>query len=168
MAKIHNFKGQSGEDVRDSFIKPNIVSWSKEVISKYNVADILGAEKANVNLALTKYISDKFKSYGITVSNVSLINIEVDKKTREVINNKIAAQQDAETQKIKNQTKIDKAEADAKATITEAEAQAKANKLIRESLSDAVIKEKYIDKWDGNLPKVMTDGGSLLFDMNGN
>ena len=42
------FKGQSGTEVKDSFIKPNIISWSKEVIAKYNVADILGAEKANV------------------------------------------------------------------------------------------------------------------------
>lgn len=45
------FKGQNGEDVRDRFIKPNIVSWTKEVISRYKVSDILGSERANVNTA---------------------------------------------------------------------------------------------------------------------
>ena len=88
------FKGQDGEDVRDQFIKPNIVYWTKEVISRYKVSDILGSERANVNTALTEYLADKFEEYGITISNVSLIDITVDKKTREAINAKITAQQE--------------------------------------------------------------------------
>lgn len=160
------FKGQSGKEVRDSFIKPNIISWSKEVIAKYNVADIIGAEKANVNIALTDYIQKKFLPYGITVSNVSLINVEVDEKTREVINNKIAAQQDAETQKIKNQTKVDKAKADAEAKLISAEAEAKANELKKMQLTKELLTEMYIDKWDGKLPNVQS-GDSMILDLGG-
>lgn len=160
------FKGQSGKEVRDSFIKPNIISWSKEVIAKYNVADIIGAEKANVNIALTDYIQKKFLPYGITVSNVSLINVEVDEKTREVINNKIAAQQDAETQKIKNQTKVDKAKADAEAKLISAEAEAKANELKKQQLTKELLTEMYIDKWDGKLPNVQS-GDSMILDLGG-
>lgn len=159
------FKGQSGKEVRDSFIKPNIISWTKEVVARYNVADILGAEKANVNIALTDYISKKFAPYGITISNVSLINVGVDKKTREVINDKIAAQQKAETQKIENQTKVEKAEADAKAKLIEAEAEAKANQLIQKSLTDGVLKQQYIEKWNGELPKVSSDS-SMMYNLN--
>ena len=159
------FKGQSGKEVRDSFIKPNIISWTKEVVARYNVADILGAEKANVNIALTDYISKKFAPYGITISNVSLINVGVDKKTREVINDKIAAQQKAETQKIENQTKVEKAEADAKAKLIEAEAEAKANQLIQKSLTDGVLKQQYIEKWNGELPKVSSEG-SMMYNLN--
>ena len=159
------FKGQSGKEVRDSFIKPNIISWTKEVVARYNVADILGAEKANVNIALTDYISKKFAPYGITISNVSLINVGVDKKTREVINDKIAAQQKAETQKIENQTKVEKAEADAKAKLIAAEAEAKANQLIQKSLTDGVLKQQYIEKWDGKLPTVSSEG-SMMYNLN--
>ena len=158
------FKGQSGKEVRDSFIKPNIISWTKEVVAKYNVADILGPKKAEVNAALTDYIAAKFKEYGITISNVSLINVEVDKKTREVINNKIAAQQEAETQKVKNQTLIEKTEAEAKAKITEAEAEAKANKLKKESLSKELLYEAYLNKWDGKLPQVQS-GKNMILDI---
>lgn len=158
------FKGQSGIEVKDSFIKPNIISWSKEVIARYNVADILGAEKATVNTAITEYVSKKFEPYGITISNVSLINVGVDKKTQEVINNKIAAQQKAETQKIENQTKVEKAEADAKAKLIEAEAEAEANKLIEKSLTDGVLKQQYIEKWDGKLPTVQS-GDSMILDI---
>lgn len=160
------FKGQSGKEVRDSFIKPNIISWTKEVVAKYNVADILGAEKANVNIALTDYISKKFEPYGITISNVSLINVGVDKKTREVINDKIAAQQKAETQKIDNQAKVDKAKADAEALLIAAEAEAKANRLIEQSLSDNIIKQQYIEKWNGELPQVTSDKNTMMIDIN--
>ena len=54
------FKGQSGKTVRDSFIKPNIISWTKEVIARYKVSDVLGEKRADVNAALTKYLADKF------------------------------------------------------------------------------------------------------------
>ena len=116
------FRGQSGKEVRDSFIKPNIISWTKEVVANYKVSDILGSERANVNTALTKYLNKKFEQYGIAISNVSLINITVDKKTQEAINAKITAQQKAETQAINNKTAIEKAKADAEVQTTEAQA----------------------------------------------
>ena len=160
------FKGQSGKEVRDSFIKPNIISWTKEVVARYEVADILGAEKANVNAAITEYVAKKFAPYGITISNVSLINVGVDKKTREVINNKIAAQQNAETQKIENQTKVEKAEADAKAKLIEAEAEAKANELKKKQLTKELLYEMYLEKWNGELPNVQS-GDSMILDLGG-
>lgn len=163
-AVFTRFKGQSGTEVKESFIKPNIISWSKEVIARYNVADILGAEKANVNKDITEYVAKKFEPYGITISNVSLINVGVDKKTKEVINDKIAAQQKAETQKIENQTKVDKAKADAEARLIEAKAEAEANELLQKSLSDKVLKQQYLEKWDGVLPKVSSDS-SMIYDI---
>lgn len=167
------FKGQSGKDVRDSFIKPNIVSWTKEVVARYKVADILGAERANINKALTDYLADKFATYGINISNVSLINIEVDAETAQAINNKITAQQNAETQGINNQTAIEKAEADAlvkttqaqaaaDALLIEAKAEAEANELLQESLHENVLQELLIEKWDGKLPVVSGGDKSLL------
>lgn len=159
------FKGQSGRDVRDSFIKPNIISWSKEVIATYKVSEVLGAERAEVNNALTEYLSKKFEPYGITITNVSLINVEVDQETREAINAKITAQQNAETQAINNQTAIDKAAAEAKVKLTEAqadadaeliraEAEAAANKKIAESLTPELIEKIKYEQWDGALPQV--------------
>ena len=170
---FNRFKGQSGKDVRDSFIKPNIISWTKEVVAKYRVSDILGAERANINIAMTDYLAKKFEPYGITISNVSLINVEVDEETKEAINAKITAQQNAETQGINNQTAIDKAEAEAEvartnaqakadARMIEAEAEAEANKMIEQSLTDKVLRQKYIDKWDGMLPKVSGDNSMIL------
>lgn len=166
------FKGQSGKEVRDSFIKPNIVSWTKEVIARYKVSDVLGEERANVNLALTEYLAEKFENYGITISNVSLINIDVDEETRQAINAKITAQQNAETQAINNQTNIEKAEAEAKVKLTQAqaeadakkiqaEAEAEANELLQKSLTDKILRQEYINKWNGELPEIVTGDDSI-------
>lgn len=147
------FKGRSGVEVRDSFIKPNIVSWTKEVIAKYKVSDIIGSKREEVNVAITDYLADKFADYNISISNVSLSNVEVDEDTKKAIDAKIAAQQNAETQAIQNQTNIDKAKADAEAKVTAAQgdadakviaaqAEADANAKINSSITDQLIRMK--------------------------
>lgn len=167
------FKGQSGREVRDSFIKPNIISWTKEVIARYKVTDILGEKRADINADITNYLAEKFNSYGIIISNVSLIDVSVDEQTEQAINNKIKSQQEYETQAIVNKTNVEKAEADAKAKLVEAqanadallieaEAEAEANKKISESLTNNIIKKEYLDKWDGVLPKVSGDTNTLI------
>lgn len=185
------FKGQSGKEVRDSFIKPNIISWTKEVTAKYPVTDILGDERANLNIALSEYISGKFEPYGIIVENVSLIDIDADDETRASVQRKVNAQQELELAQIEQKTanvqaqkdkevaliaaeqekevaeinaekqKI-KAEGDAEATRIKAEAEAEANKKIAESLTDELIEKTKIDKWKGNVPTVSGSGATII------
>lgn len=171
------FKGKDGTNVRDSFIKPNIISWTKEVIARYKVADILGSQRAAINTALTEYLSEKFAPYYIIVSNVSLINIDVDAETAQAINNKITAQQNAETQAINNQTNVDRAKAEAEvrrmnaqgeadALLIEANARAEANNIVKASLSTAVLQSEWISRWNGQLP-TYTGGSDVLFGIDG-
>ena len=181
------FKGQSGKEVRDSFIKPNIISWTKEVTAKYPVTDILGDERANLNIAVSNYIRDKFEPYGIIIENVSLIDINADDETRASVQRKVNAQQELELAQIEQKTanvqaqkdkevalieaekekevaeinaekaKI-KAEGDAEATKIKAEAEAEANAKIAKSLTPELIEKEKIDKWNGSVPVV--DGSS--------
>ena len=185
------FKGQSGKEVRDSFIKPNIISWTKEVTAKYPVTDILGDERANLNIALSEYISGKFEPYGIIVENVSLIDIDADEETRASVQRKVNAQQELELAQIEQKTanvqaqkdkevaliaaeqekevaeinaekqKI-KAEGDAEATRIKAEAEAEANKRIAESLTEELIEKAKIDKWNGDVPAVSGSGATIV------
>lgn len=167
------FKGKSGTEVRDSFLKPNVVSWSKEVIARYKVADMLGAERATINSDITEYLAEKAKPYGIIITNASLIDISVDAETEQAINDKIKALQENERQAIENKTNIDKATAEAEAArikaqgeadalLIEAQAEADANSLLNQSLSENVIKKNWIEKWNGTLPQVSSDSGTIV------
>lgn len=83
------FKGRSGSELLDTFIKPNVISWTKEVTAKYPVTDILGEKRAELNNVLGDYLAEKFEPYGIIVETASLINIEVDKETQKSITKKL-------------------------------------------------------------------------------
>lgn len=115
------FKGRSGKELLDSFIKPNVISWTKEVTAKYPVTDILGEKRAELNMVLSEYLADKFEPYGIIIENASLINIEVDDETREAITRKVTAQQELELANIEAQTAKVQAEKDREVALIEAE-----------------------------------------------
>lgn len=185
------FKGQSGKDVRDSFIKPNIIAWTKEITAQYPVTEILGDERANLNIAISKYVHDKFDPYGIIVENVNLINIDADEDTRAAVQRKVTAQQELELAQIEQKTakvqadkdkevaliaaeqekevatinaekaKI-KAEGEAEAVRIRAEAEAEANKKIADSLTEELIEKQRIDKWNGDVPMVSGDGSAII------
>lgn len=115
------FKGRSGKDLLDSFIKPNVISWTKEVTAKYPVTDILGEKRAELNMVLSEYLAEKFAPYGIVIESASLINIEVDDETRAAITRKVTAQQELELANIEAETAKVQAEKDRQVALIEAE-----------------------------------------------
>ena len=170
------FMGKSGKEVKDTFIKPNVISWSKEIISRYKVADMLGEKRADINAEITEYLAKKADPYGIIITNASLINITVDEQTEKAINDKIKATQDAERQAVENQMNVDKATADAEAKrieaqgkadaqLIKAEAETEANRKLNESLTGNILKQNYIDKWDGKLPTYTGGSNSTIVDL---
>ena len=115
------FKGQSGKEVRDSFIKPNIISWVKEVTAKYPVTEILGEERANLNIAVSEYVKEKFEPYGIIVENTSLINIDADEETRKQVQRRVNAIQELELAQTEKKTAQVKADQEKEVALTKAQ-----------------------------------------------
>lgn len=97
-------KGRSGKEVLRTFIKPNIISWTKEITATYPVSEILGEKRAELNTAVSDYLAKKFEPYGIIIENASLINITTDDETKAAIDRKVNAQQDLELANIEAQT----------------------------------------------------------------
>lgn len=114
-------KGRDGKEVLKTFIKPNIISWTKEVTATYPVADILGEKRAELNTVVSEYLAKKFEPYGIIIENASLINIETDPNTREAIDKKIQAQQQLEIATVEAETAKINAQKDKEVAIIEAE-----------------------------------------------
>ena len=83
---------------------------------------------------------------------------------------RLTAQGQADAQKIQAEAEAEmaiiEAEAKAEAIKVEADAQAEANQKLQESLTDAVLKHDYIEKWNGELPRVSSDG-DMMFDVSG-
>jgi regulator of protease activity HflC (stomatin/prohibitin superfamily) len=172
------FKGKSGEQIKDTFIKPKIVAWTQEVSANYPVTDIFGDKRTVINAELDVYLRDKFDKYGIIIDTVNFTDISVDEETAAAIQKKVTAQQELELANIEAQTakvqankekevaqiSAEKAviEAEAKAEVVRiaAEAEAEANREIAASLTPQLIEKIKYEQWNGVLPKV--SGGTSI------
>ena len=166
------FKGASGKEVKDIFIKPKMIAWTQEVTAKYPVTDVFGDKRQELNEALDTYLKEKFDRYGIVIDTVNFTNISTDPETQAAIQKKVNAQQELELARIEKQTAKVQAEKDkevaevnaekakieaqgkAEAQLIKANAEAEANKKIADSLTDKLIEKSMYDKWNGELPYI--------------
>ena len=184
------FKGKSGEEIKNSFIKPKIIAWTQEVSANYPVTDIFGDKRTAINAELDVYLRDKFDEYGIIIDTVNFTDISVDEETAAAIQKKVTAQQELELANIEAQTaKIQAekekevalieaeknketaaieaerkkivAEGEATAILIAAEAEAEANRQIAASLTPELIEKIKYEQWDGKMPTV-TGGTSIV------
>lgn len=182
------FKGQSGESIKNTFIKPKMKAWTQEVTAKYPVTDVFGDKRQELNEALDIYLKEKFAPYGIVIDTVNFTSITVDAETEAAIQKKVNAQQELELAQIESQTaqvqaekekKVAlvqaekdketavinaekariKAEGEAEALRIAAEAEAEANREIAASLTPELIDKIKYETWNGELPHV--SGGSI-------
>lgn len=171
----------NGETIVNTRVRTVLKSTVSEVTTNYPLMDLYSGDRASINEKITEYLNDKFsKQYGLEVIDASIIDVHPDKKLQTAIDNRIQAQQaadqakaeqktakvKAETKRIKaeNDAEIKKIEAQAEADVKEIEAKAEAdaNREIAKSITEQLIENKKIDKWDGSLPKVSGDQNSII------
>lgn len=185
------FKGRSGEDVKDTFIKPKIMAWTQEISATYPVTDIFGDKRTQINAELDTYLKQKFEPYGIIIDTVNFTDISVDEETAAAIQKKVTAQQELELANIEAQTAKVQAEKDKQVALIEAEknketaaiqaeqakikaqgeadakkiaadAEAEANRKIAESLTPELIERQKIEKWNGDVPQVQGSSTPII------
>lgn len=115
------FKGRSGEDIKNTFIKPKVIAWTQEVSAKYPVTDIFGDQRTAINAELDVYLKQKFEPYGIIIDTVNFTDISVDAETAAAIQKKVTAQQELELANIEAQTAKIQAEKDREVALIEAQ-----------------------------------------------
>ena len=181
-----------GEEYYSKILYPRLLENTKSIFSKYT-AEKLVAYREKLSTEITELVTEDVKDYGITVSSISVQDIDfTDAFTNAVEAKQVAqqnkltaqtqqdqltmeAQQEAERQVIKaqadaEQTKI-AAQADLEVTKIQADAaeyagqkEAAKNKAISESLTEELVRYYYIQQWDGKLPATMLgDSANILY-----
>lgn len=121
---------------------------------------------------IQKSLDEKYGEGVIFISKVSIFNAGFYQTYNAVIAAKQQAQLEYEQQQIENKKTIEKAQAEADAKIKKAEgeaqavkiaaeAEADANRTVADSLSGDIFHKMTLDKWDGQLPKVMENDAVL-------
>lgn len=132
---------------------------TKSTLSSHKAMDII-ANRQDMSPAVEEAIREAIgDEYFVNVVAVVLTNIDFSDAFESAVEEKMIAEQ-----------KQLKAEYDAAAKVTAAKAEAEANELLEKSLTDKILEEMFIDKWDGKLPEVMAgeDGLSILLPTDSN
>lgn len=157
-------------DYENNMVTDNLVASSIKAASK-NLSDTDATNRSIIeplSLEMLQATIDKKYGEGVVYINMIVIdNADFDESYNQAIAGKQQALIEAETQAIENQKAIDKAEADAKVAKTkaeskaeteliEAQAESEKNELLEQSITENILKDKWIEKWDGKLPQYMT------------
>lgn len=184
-----------GEEYYSKILYPRLLENTKAVFSKYT-AEKLVAFREKLSTEITELVVEDVNEFGITVSSISVQDIDfTDAFTNAVEAKQVAAQnkltaeteqaqltmqaqQEAERQVIKAQADAEQAkiaaQADLEVTKIQADAaeyagqkEAAKNKAISESLTSELVRYYYIQQWDGKLPEtVLGEGASILYGLN--
>lgn len=157
---LYRYNNTPLETIIDTDIKKMVEDRFNIETAKYTSTE-LGAKKGEIMEAVKSYVVDYFKGYGITITVLGLkegISFE-NPAIQTAIDKKFESEQKLVIQQNENEANIAKAEAEAQAIIIAAEAQAKANKLLSESLTNALLEQMYYEKWNGELPYIYGGDG---------
>lgn len=163
-----------GSDFESVLVVPAVNEVLKAVVAEYTASDLV-ASRRHVSILLDEQMGDKLEARGIFIEDLNIIDWDFSPEYIAAVEAKQVAEQNLIKTRTEQEQQIVIAETDAKKQIIlaeaeasriaiEAEAQAEANKLISDSLTELVLRNIMLDRWDGKLPQV-TGGGQPLFDM---
>lgn len=159
--KLYGARGE--EYYSNTVIQQQLQKFAKETIAKHSTIDIFTTEMTKAGNTIAEQLIKAVEPKGFFVSELALLTPELDEKTQAMIDAQIQAQQENELKKLqKENDKIDQeraqqqAEADQKKRQTEAdtkayetqkaaEAEAEANRLLSQSLTEAVLKKMELE-----------------------
>lgn len=161
--KVLEIANQYGSlDALNIRIQAIAIEKTKATLSSHKAMDII-ANRAAMSPAVEEEVRKAVgEEYYVNIVSVVLTNIDFSDAFETAVEEKMIAEQQQLKSEYENQTKVAKAEADAKAKIVEAEAEAKANELLEKTLTDKILQEMYIEKWNGELPQVVAGSDANL------
>lgn len=149
-------------DVEKRILIPAVNEVLKAATAKRNAEEIL-TKRIEMKLDIDGSLKERLMQYGITLYDVSIVNLKFSDGFTQAIEHKQIAEQQAKQAAYV----ADKATQDAKAAVETAKGQAAAQALVRESMSESILRKAAIDKWDGHFPQVMGSASlPLILNMN--
>lgn len=145
-----------GEKYSETILNPAIQESVKAITSKYTAEELI-TKRNEVSDGSEKELFNKVSKYGLTIDSLNITDFDFSEEFNKAIEEKQVAEQRVLTAK----QELEKTKVDAEKKIVSAEAEKRANEMKQQTLTDNIIKEKFIEKWDGKTPIVMGEGSIL-------
>src|SRR6202171_5845227 len=163
-----SFRGSDISEIEATFIRRTIITVAQNAAGQMSLSELISSKRDELQGVIQKNLSVELEKMGFHLDKVNLGASHLPQSLEVQMQQKMAAQQQAQQAEYelqKNQmlakAEVAKAEGEAQATLVRAKAQAEANQLLQTTLTPNLIQSKAIDKWNGTLPQV--SGGATPF-----
>ena len=160
-SKSYSIYKNIGADYENVLVVPAVNEVLKAIVATYTAEQSV-TNRTLISEGLVTGLNDKLNNIGLYVTDVNIIDFDFSDAFITAIEEKQVAQQQLLKAETEKQTAITNAEAEAEATKIRAEGEAEANRLLSESLTEQVIENRKIEKWNGELPAVTGSDGTFV------
>lgn len=158
------------DEITNTFLRNMTRDAMNKIASTMTVEEIYGLKKGDFINKVNQMVIKEGTQDGIDIQKIYLIgSFRLPESVNESINLKIQASQNASkvenevaTSKAEAQKTIIEAQAAAEKMMIKAKAEANSNLLVSKSLTPEFIQYNALQKWNGELPKMMT-GNAIPF-----
>ena len=165
------FRGADISDIEATFIRRTIITVAQNTAGQMSLSEVISSKRNELQDNIQKNLSAELDKMGFNLDKVNLGASHLPQSLESQMQQKMAAQQQAQQAEYelqKNQmlakAEVAKAEGEAQSILVRAKAQSEANKLLQATLSQNLIQSKAIDKWNGALPQI-TGGATPFIDL---
>ena len=146
-----------GVNYENVVVIPAIQEAVKSVMAQYTAEELITLRQT-VGAEIQEEISSKLTPYGFSTQSVNIVDFQFSEEFNAAIEAKQTAQQNA----LKAEQDLARVKVEAEQKIAAAQAEAESYRLKSQEITDQMLKMEFIDKWDGKLPVVVSDGQSLF------
>lgn len=118
----------------------------------------MGAKKNEVYKMASKDLQEMLKSEGVELIQLTIKDMNAGDEIEKAIADEAVAKKRVETAE---QNRL-KAKKDAQTKVINAKAEADANKILEKQLTNKILAQQWIKKWNGEVPKVSGDNKSMI------
>jgi len=157
-----------GVDYEAKIIDPAIQESVKAATAQFTAENLI-TQRPLVSDSIRQVLNERLTPRGIIVEEVSITEFNFSEEFSRAIEAKQVAEQDAlraerelRRAQIEAQQQVARAEAEAEARLQIARAEAEALRLQREVISPELLQLRFIERWNGILPRFMSGDSGLL------
>jgi len=166
---FRSFRGADISEIEATFVRRTIITVAQNQAGQMSLTDLISNQRGSLQEHIQETLQVEMGKMGFKVDKVNLGASHLPEAIEKQMQQKMAAQQQAQQadyelqrQQTLAKAKVAEAEGDAQAQLVKSRAMAEGNRLLQETLSPLLIQSKAIEKWNGTLPQ-FTGGGALPF-----
>lgn len=167
-SQVDRLVREIGVDYERRVVDPAIQEALKAATARFTAEELI-TRRPEVSDLILNILSERLTPRGVIVESVSITDFNFSPEFARAIEAKQVAEQDAlraarelERARIEAQQQVARAEAEAKARLEIARAEAESLRLLGEVVSPQLLQLRFIERWDGILPRLVGGDNGLL------